>query len=125
MNIKYNINIVVIMLLFLLPSILFPQSNQKELSMDDLFGMSLEDLMNIVVTSVSKKAENVLEAPATVIVITDKQIRQRGYLDLEQLLHDLPGFDISTLSLGWGCFCGLCFFSYQFYGGYFIQCPQP
>ena len=51
--------------------------------------------MMAITTSVSKKAENVYEAPATVIVITNEQIRRRGYTDLEALLHDLPGFDIS------------------------------
>lgn len=47
------------------------------------------------VTSVSKKAENVKEAPASVLVITEKDIRERGYTDIEQIFSDLPGFDIS------------------------------
>lgn len=49
----------------------------------------------IQITSVSKKAENLLEVPATVMVITDVEIQQRGYQNLEQMLHDLPGFDIA------------------------------
>ncbi len=61
----------------------------------DIFDMSLEELMQINVESVSKKAENALEAPQTIIVITADEIRRRGYTDLEQLFHDLPGFDIS------------------------------
>lgn len=48
-----------------------------------------------LITSVSKKEENVLEAPATVIVITEQEIINRGYQDVEQIFHDLPGFDIS------------------------------
>lgn len=95
MNKKFTINIIVFMFLLLFPSLLISQSNQQDLSIEDLFEMSLEDLKNVEIISVSKKAENVLKTPATVIIITDKQIRQRGYLDLEQLLHDLPGFDIS------------------------------
>ena len=47
------------------------------------------------VSSVSKVSENLFEAPATVILITEEEIERRGYLDLEALLHDLPGFDIS------------------------------
>jgi outer membrane receptor protein involved in Fe transport len=47
------------------------------------------------VTSVSKSAESLREAPATVVVVTGDEIERRGYLDLEQLLHDLPGFDVS------------------------------
>jgi outer membrane receptor for ferrienterochelin and colicin len=48
----------------------------------------------LLVTSVSKKSENVLEAPATVIVITDRDIKERGYTNIEQIFYDLPGFDV-------------------------------
>jgi outer membrane receptor for ferrienterochelin and colicin len=48
-----------------------------------------------VVSSVSKSVESLREAPATVIVITGDDIRRRGYLDIEAVLHDLPGFDFS------------------------------
>ncbi|HEY6141298.1 MAG TPA: TonB-dependent receptor [Thermoanaerobaculia bacterium] len=47
------------------------------------------------VTSVSKSAESLREAPATVVVVTGDEIERRGYLDLEQILHDLPGFDVN------------------------------
>ena len=47
------------------------------------------------VTSISKKAENINEAPATAILINQDQINRRGYLDIEAMLYDLPGFDIS------------------------------
>lgn len=47
------------------------------------------------VSSVSKFSESLYEAPATVMLVTEEEIKQRGYMDLEELLHDLPGFDIS------------------------------
>jgi outer membrane receptor for ferrienterochelin and colicins len=50
----------------------------------------------VQVSSVSKTRESLREAPATVVVITGEEIQRRGYLDLEQVLHDLPGFDISA-----------------------------
>jgi len=50
------------------------------------------------VASVSKTSESLREAPATVTVITGEEIARRGYVDLEQLLHDLPGFDVSRLN---------------------------
>lgn len=50
------------------------------------------------VASVSKTRESVRLAPATVVVVTADEIQRRGYLDLEELLHDLPGFDISRLN---------------------------
>jgi len=57
---------------------------------------SIKDERNIIeVTSVSKRVENILHAPATVEVITRDEIEKRGITDLESLLSDLPGFDIS------------------------------
>lgn len=49
----------------------------------------------VTISSVSKVAEGLREAPATVLVITAEEIRRRGYVDLEQVFHDLPGFDVS------------------------------
>ncbi len=51
--------------------------------------------ISVFVTSVSKKAEDIKLTPGTVIVVTEKEIRERGYTDLEALMSDLPGFDIS------------------------------
>lgn len=47
------------------------------------------------VSSVSKFAEDWREAPATIAVVTAEEIARRGYRDVEAVLHDLPGFDIS------------------------------
>ncbi|OIN60650.1 TonB-dependent receptor plug domain-containing protein [Arsenicibacter rosenii] len=49
----------------------------------------------VQVTSVSKKPEDLYKAPATALVISEDDIRQRGYTDLEALFSDLPGFDVS------------------------------
>jgi len=47
------------------------------------------------VASVSKTSESLREAPATVVIVTSEEIQRRGYLDLEELFHDLPGFDVT------------------------------
>jgi outer membrane receptor protein involved in Fe transport len=47
------------------------------------------------VSSVSKTGEDLRDTPATVEVIRAEEIERRGYLDLEEMLHDLPGFDVS------------------------------
>jgi hypothetical protein len=49
----------------------------------------------VQVASVSKSKESLREAPATVAVLTAEEIERRGYNDIEEMLHDLPGFDIS------------------------------
>ena len=64
----------------------------------ELRGLSLEDLMNVkvaTVTTASKRAEKSTEAPGTVIVIDKNDIRLRGYSSLKDVLRDLPGMEIS------------------------------
>ncbi|MBP6978551.1 MAG: TonB-dependent receptor [Lentimicrobiaceae bacterium] len=48
-----------------------------------------------LVTSVSKRAENIYEAPANILVVTREEIEQRGYMDLVEMLRDVPGFDLT------------------------------
>ena len=56
------------------------------------------DSSTVQVSSVSKTPESLREAPATVVVVTAEEIERRGYRDLEEVLHDLPGFDISRVN---------------------------
>lgn len=46
------------------------------------------------IVTATRQATRVKEAPAAVHVITEEQIRQRGYRTLTDALHDAPGFDI-------------------------------
>jgi outer membrane receptor for ferrienterochelin and colicins len=50
-------------------------------------------LENQVVVTVTRSEVKLKEAPAAVYVITDKDIRERGYRTLSDALHDIPGFD--------------------------------
>ena len=51
--------------------------------------------VGVTVSSVSKKAEDLNTAPATVKLVTHEEIMDRGYKDIVDLLSDMPGFDIS------------------------------
>ncbi|MFC2151923.1 TonB-dependent receptor plug domain-containing protein [Bacteroidota bacterium] len=82
--------ILLILFLFLLSNALA----QEEDSLTFLFELSLHELMNIPVTSASKKEEPINEAPATIMVITSQQIQERNYESIEDILKDIPGFDI-------------------------------
>ncbi|GIW23648.1 MAG: hypothetical protein KatS3mg068_2655 [Candidatus Sericytochromatia bacterium] len=46
------------------------------------------------VTTVTKTKIKIQEAPATVYVIDEKNIKERGYRTLIDVLYDVPGFDI-------------------------------
>ena len=52
--------------------------------------LSLKDLLNTKITTASKNSEELDKAAATVIVITEDQIRTRGYQSLLDVLQDLP-----------------------------------
>lgn len=66
---------------------------QDSISIENL---DWEELMNIQVTSAGKKEQGINDAPANIIVITSEQINNRGYLTLEEVFKDLPGFDFAV-----------------------------
>jgi iron complex outermembrane receptor protein len=80
--------------LFLLTTATF-RANAQESSDEDLFNMSLEDLMNVTITSASNLDESLNRAPATILIISAKDIEERGYMEMYDVLNDLPGFDLS------------------------------
>ncbi len=63
----------------------------------DLTSASLEDLMNIEVTSVSKKEEKLFQTAAAVYVITQEQIRRSGLTSLPELLRLVPGLHVGRI----------------------------
>jgi len=60
---------------------------------------SLEDIMDVEVVTASKKAQKSSLAPATIHVITETQIQNRGYRNLSQLLEDIPEIEIQKKSV--------------------------
>jgi outer membrane receptor protein involved in Fe transport len=56
-----------------------------------------EEMLTASVSSVSKKSERLQLAPANVRLITRQDIIDRGYLDIVDLLSDLPGFHVSRV----------------------------
>jgi outer membrane receptor for ferrienterochelin and colicin len=55
--------------------------------------MSLEQLLDLDITTASRVRETAGEAPATVYVISKRDIRARGYSTLSDVLKDLPGME--------------------------------
>jgi iron complex outermembrane receptor protein len=64
----------------------------------DLSGMSLEDLMNVEVTSVSKQPQKASETPAAVTVIGQDDIARSGLQSVPELLRLVPGMDVAQLN---------------------------
>ena len=63
----------------------------------DLTQFSLEDLMNVQVTSVSKKDQRLAKAGAAVFVITQEDIRRSGATNIPDLLRMVPGVDVARV----------------------------
>ena len=64
----------------------------------DFADLSIEELANIQVTSVSKKPERLLDAPASVFVITADDIRRAGSRSLPEALRLAPNLHIGQVS---------------------------
>lgn len=63
----------------------------------DLTAISLEDLMNIRVTSVSKKEQKLAKAGAPVYVITQEDIHRSGATNIPDLLRMAPGVNVAQI----------------------------
>jgi iron complex outermembrane receptor protein len=64
---------------------------------DDMTGLSLEDLMNVEVTSVSKSKQSIADAPAAVTVISQDDIARSGFSTIPDLLRLVPGMDVGQV----------------------------
>jgi outer membrane receptor protein involved in Fe transport len=61
---------------------------------EDFFDLSLEELMQLDVESASRRVMRLSETPAEAVVIRRKQILERNYRTVADLLEDLPGIDV-------------------------------
>ncbi|MEK7408086.1 MAG: TonB-dependent receptor [Acidobacteriota bacterium] len=70
-----------------------PQSRRPR----DLAEISLEELMNVEVTSVSKKEQPLNRVPAAVYVITREDIRRSGVTTIPEALRMVPGLQVARI----------------------------
>jgi iron complex outermembrane receptor protein len=65
---------------------------------NDLTQVSIENLLNIEVTSVSKKEQKLSRVAAAVFVITPEDIRRSGSTNIPDLLRMVPGMDVAQIN---------------------------
>lgn len=85
--------ICLLLFFYTIPILLLSQTDSTK-KMNTLLDYSLEELMNLEVVSASVSRQTVTDAPSTILVITAQQIEERGYLQLEDVLRDVPGVDL-------------------------------
>jgi len=61
----------------------------------DLTKLSIEELMNITIESVSKFEQKVVEAPASITIITSDDIKKFGYRNLPDILRSVRGLFVN------------------------------
>lgn len=63
----------------------------------DSFELSLQELLDVEVTSVSKQPQALSKAPAAIYVISSDEIRRSGATSIPQALRDVPGLHVAQL----------------------------
>src|SRR5438034_3686771 len=63
----------------------------------DLADLSLEELANLEITSVSRRAERLSDAPASVFVITGDDIRRSGATSIPEALRLAPNLEVARV----------------------------
>src|SRR5882672_6069491 len=70
---------------------------QNSRNVPDVTAMSMEDLMNLQVTSVTKHTQKVADAAAAIFVITQEDIRRSGATSIPEALRLVPGLEVARI----------------------------
>ena len=84
-------------LILIAASVSMPAVNQAQDKNSDLTAQSLSDLMNIEVTSVSKKEQKLSQTAAAVFVINEDDIRRSAATSIPGLLRMVPGVQVAQI----------------------------
>jgi len=79
-----------------IPALDGPAAAQR--SVPDLARATIEDLMNVTVTSASRKEERASEVAAAIYVITRDDIRRSGMTTIPDLLRLAPGVQVAQIN---------------------------
>lgn len=93
-HVPYMTSFVAFLLLFLLAS----PARAQQRTPPDLLEMSLEQLMDVRVTSVSKRKQRLFEAPAAIQVVTAEDIRRSGVTTIAEAMRMVPGMQVAQFS---------------------------
>ena len=80
--------------LSLIPFVVIADINKPTVDLADL---SFDELMQVNITSVSKKSEKLSEAIAAVYVVTRNEIRRSGATSIPEALRLVPGVDVAQI----------------------------
>lgn len=78
-------------LLIILFSFTYTKVCAQNNAVDSIYSLSLEDLLNIKVTTASKKSEKISDIPASIVLITRDEIESSGYQSIEDIFANVTG----------------------------------
>ena len=64
----------------------------------EVLDLNIEDLVNVQVTSVSKKAQALSDAPAAIFVISNEDIKRSGATSIPEVLRMAPGIEVARIN---------------------------
>jgi outer membrane receptor protein involved in Fe transport len=91
---KFGYVLIITLTIFLFipqTTLLSQEKSEKEEETDELFKLSLEELMNIKIKTAGKTEEKIADIPASVVLITREDIEAYGYRTLTEILENIPG----------------------------------
>lgn len=65
---------------------------------NNLGDLSLEQLLSVSVTSVSKREQKLADAPAAITVLTNEDLRRSGATSVAEALRAVPGLDVGQVN---------------------------
>ena len=85
-------------LAWVLAVMVIPAAHARPVAAKDLTELSIEDLMSVEVTTVSRKAQRLTDSTAAVFVISAEDIRRSGVTSIPEALRMVPGLEVARIS---------------------------
>jgi outer membrane receptor protein involved in Fe transport len=91
-SMKQKICWIACLAIFLIPAVKPVVAAQSSDKVSELMALSMDELMSLEITTAGKTEEPISKVPASVVVVTRKDIATYGYRDLTEILENVPGF---------------------------------
>lgn len=102
---KQKLSFLIVLVLFVFLLVNTPLLCQESKT-EDIADISIDELLNVELTTAGKKAEKISDIPASVVLITRSDIEKYGYHTLNDVLKNVPGlFPIDqrdVAGMNWG-----------------------
>lgn len=69
--------------------------SQEDTTRTDFFELTLEELLNIEISSASKTSQKISDAPSVVSLVNQNQIQKYGWISIHDIMGNMPGFSPS------------------------------